>query len=528
MKKLFISLFLGLFALSACGGGSGGSIPIAPSGLSAQLGNVSGELVLSWESVSGATTYNLYWGMSPGVTKDTGTKIENVTNPYAHTSLTNGSSYYYVVTAVNSSGESGISTEASAVPMLNPVGVLDTDFNSVGYVKYENASVVASYGNGMTQDAQGRILVLGDVFIDATGYDIAVWRYNSDGMPDTSFDGDGIVIINNAAGGNNWDKSSYGIAVDAAGKIVIAGFSRNVALKYEVVVIRLTSDGALDPSFGTGGIVRYDRGMGMENYANDMAIDSSGRIVVAGYAGGAEHDDLMLLRLTSSGELDSSFGTGGAVFLDAVPGYSGSVEAKSVVLDASGRIVLSGTVNSNVAGIFRYTDAGVLDTTFNDDGIVTYEGVAGARGDGIVLDDSGRILVSGCIYGSSYCNPSVFRYNENGSLDMTFGTNGITQHDAGFEGYGTDIVLDARNNILFTGGFSTDTFVYTMLLLRLDQNGVLDPSFGTGGVVTYHNLDIVDSWDMGNALAFDSIGRILVAGQTDPYVQWNMMIWRYE
>jgi len=71
---------------------------------------------ISWSSVSGATSYNIYWSTTSGVTKTTGTKITGGTSPYAHTGLTNGTTYYYVVTAVNSYGESSESSQVSATP----------------------------------------------------------------------------------------------------------------------------------------------------------------------------------------------------------------------------------------------------------------------------------------------------------------------------------------------------------------------------------------------------------------------------
>jgi hypothetical protein len=88
--------------------------PSAPTNVSATAGD--GQVTLSWNTVSGATRYNIYWSTSQGVTKMTGTKISNISRPYAHTGLTNGTTYYYVVTAENSYGESDESSEVSAKP----------------------------------------------------------------------------------------------------------------------------------------------------------------------------------------------------------------------------------------------------------------------------------------------------------------------------------------------------------------------------------------------------------------------------
>ena len=118
-----------LTVLAARGGGGGGgsssggggttvSVPSAPGGVSASAGNM--QVTISWSSVSDATSYNIYWLNSSGVTKSTGTKIAGVTSSYTHTSLTNGTTYYYVVTAANSAGESSESSEVSATPTLTP------------------------------------------------------------------------------------------------------------------------------------------------------------------------------------------------------------------------------------------------------------------------------------------------------------------------------------------------------------------------------------------------------------------------
>jgi len=89
------------------------ALPAAPTGFSATGG--SSQVSLSWSPVSGATSYNLYWSTTSGVTKTSGTKIANAVSPYTQTGLAAGTTYYYVVTAVNSAGEGPASAQASAV-----------------------------------------------------------------------------------------------------------------------------------------------------------------------------------------------------------------------------------------------------------------------------------------------------------------------------------------------------------------------------------------------------------------------------
>ena len=88
--------------------------PPAPTGLS--LTTRDRQVILSWDRVERAASYNLYWSLDPGVRIDGGRRIENVTSPYSHTGLTNGSPYYYAVTAVNADGESSLSQEVRGIP----------------------------------------------------------------------------------------------------------------------------------------------------------------------------------------------------------------------------------------------------------------------------------------------------------------------------------------------------------------------------------------------------------------------------
>jgi Tol biopolymer transport system component len=105
--------YSGVFTLRR-GGGTTPGVPSASTGVEATASD--GQVTISWGAVSGATSYNIYYSTTSGVTKTTGTKITGVTSPYTHTGLTNGMTYYYFVTAVNSSGESVESAHVSATP----------------------------------------------------------------------------------------------------------------------------------------------------------------------------------------------------------------------------------------------------------------------------------------------------------------------------------------------------------------------------------------------------------------------------
>lgn len=123
-RMVLLGLMVSLMFMIGCGDSGTPKLSPTPSsgvptGVSAEAEN--SQVTLSWIAVSGATSYNIYWSTTSGVTKSIGPKIANVTTPYAHTGLTNGTTYYYIVTAVTSGGESSESAQVQATPSTNPM-----------------------------------------------------------------------------------------------------------------------------------------------------------------------------------------------------------------------------------------------------------------------------------------------------------------------------------------------------------------------------------------------------------------------
>lgn len=177
-----LSLVLLCVALSGCGD----TRPNPPSGLTAVAGN--GKVTVSWSSGS-ATTYRLYYSTTSGATKG-GTKIDPATSPREVTGLTNGTTYYFTVTAVNSDGESPLSNEVSATPATStppavPTGVTATS-PAVGkanitwiatanatsyYVYYSNISANATKTSGLRTAATSLLTQ------DVTGLAAGTWYF---------------------------------------------------------------------------------------------------------------------------------------------------------------------------------------------------------------------------------------------------------------------------------------------------------------------------------------------------------------
>ena len=155
LKKCFyIVLSLALFM--HCGDtptGTGQSIPEAPGNISVSPCNTSNSV--SWDEVSNAESYNLYWDNESPVTKNS-SKIENVASPYSHTNLTNGTAYYYAVSAVNSAGESLLSRQVSATPFY--VHLEDT--LAVRAILDSNGMVTSPVNEFVLYSDSGRVLCL--------------------------------------------------------------------------------------------------------------------------------------------------------------------------------------------------------------------------------------------------------------------------------------------------------------------------------------------------------------------------------
>ena len=124
-----------------------GSAPTTPTGVTTTTADK--QVTVSWAAVSGATSYNIYWSNTTGVTKTNGTPIAGATSPYIHTALTNGTAYYYVVTAVNSYGETAASSQVSAMPVppvpSAPTGVSVTAGNTQATISWSAVTGATSY-----------------------------------------------------------------------------------------------------------------------------------------------------------------------------------------------------------------------------------------------------------------------------------------------------------------------------------------------------------------------------------------------
>ncbi|WP_330288120.1 calcium-binding protein [Streptomyces sp. NBC_00576] len=332
----------------------------------------------------------------------------------------------------------------------------------------------------------------------------ALTRHNADGTPDTSFGGNGgdaagtvTTLINNMGPNLQWSEANA-VALQADGKIVVVGMSwRDYEDCCWFVVARYNADGTLDNTFSGDGRVFADIPGPTE--ARDVAIDSSGRIVAAGYTGG----NMAVLRLTSDGTPDTTFGGDGTVTANpAGPVLQEGGDGRALALQPDGKIVVGGQVGSTRFdfALMRFNTNGSVDTSFDGDGIVRTDFGAYEAVESLAVQPDGKIVAAG----SSDDRAALARYNANGSLDTSFDGNGqVITPAAGV----ADMALQPDGRIVTAGGSGGN-----FSILRYTTGGSLDSGFGTGGRAT---ADFGGS-DTAYGVKLDSAGRIVAAGAGGP------------
>jgi uncharacterized delta-60 repeat protein len=388
----------------------------------------------------------------------------------------------------------------------NPDGSLDATFGTGGKAQ---GNPRMEEVRALALEPNGQIVVAGTALTN-TFNDFAVSRFNADGSLDANFGNSGMTTIDFGS----VDDIANSLAVQPDGKIVVTGERDdfNGEAPDDFAVARLNTNGTLDPTFGGMGKVITDFGVRGER-ANAVVIQADGQIVVAGTSPtAAEGDDFALARYNKAdGSLDSSFGNGGLVTTDFLTLSTDFVAG--VAAQADGKIVTAGIVIGTQVelGLARYNLDGSLDSSFGSQGEVTTSlGAAGAIAEGVVIQGDGKIVVAVMALGPTGVgtgNVELARFNTDGSLDETFGSGGIAVPgfaNGAFFG-GLALQSDGKVVVVATSGNQQ------MLLARFDTAGNLDPTFaGTGTLNT--NLPLQSS-----GVAIEPDGKILVEGITNTF-----------
>ena len=384
-------------------------------------------------------------------------------------------------------------------------GNLDSRFGTGG-VTVTDFSTTEDYSSAVKVQPDGKIIVAGYSGI-YPDFHAALVRYTSDGRLDSTFGTGGKVV---ATFDSNGDDLSA-IALQADGKIVAAGSIHGTAF----LLARFNADGSLDQTFGNNGKVVTTFG-DRTAAAADVVLQADGKIIAVGVSGAgpySELNDFVLARYNAGGGLDPSFGNGGKVKTHFQGVYNTGSTATCVALQPDGKVVVGGFYKNEGTprqfALTRYNSNGSLDSTFGNSGkVVTFAGSGDAFAAAIVLQNNGRIVLAGYSYTQGH-DFSLAGYNPNGTLDSTFGNGGFMATD--FSGSSDDIayaITMQSDGKLVVGGRTGHYPEFNFAVARYSSDGQPDQSFGTGGKVTTD----LGSTDDGYAVALQRNGMIVLAG----------------
>ena len=360
---------------------------------------------------------------------------------------------------------------------------LDTSFGKSGRVVLDFGEDNYAIAGDLAVQPDGKIVAVGWV-----KGQIGFARLLANGALDPSFGSGGIALT--GFGLQAREAMPPRLALQPDGAIVAVGMAANPGAlgKYDFGVVRVTKGGQLDPAFAQGGSGYFQVGP-KSDVAQDVAVQPDGKLVVAGYSLSADgNSDFAAIRLTPTGGIDTSFGTGGSAVIPMDPD-SGMDSASAVGLTPDGRIVIAGVTARSETGFdvatVRLTTAGALDPSFGGDGRAELALGSGAWQEivrSLLVAPDGSLYVGGSALQPGF-GPSLValtHFTAEGVPDWSalraLGTLEDTSSGIVLAGQTTYLAADSR-----TGGSEREAGV-----LALDASGLPDASFSPGGELLFH------------------------------------------
>ena len=358
---------------------------------------------------------------------------------------------------------------------------------------------------------------------------LAAAALGAQGDLDTSFSGDGKAVLDVDRG------RSDDVVIDQRGRIYVAGrVDGSGGDPRDMAVARLTRSGAPDDSWSGDGVISFDSsGSGEFDDAAAIAIDSRGRVIVAGDAGPGSRRGSRLPGSTRSGGLDHSFGQGDGIRLDNID-VGGSDQLMGLAIDSADRAVVAGSSATGGPAsppqviVGRYTTAGAPDGSFSGDGFDTLDMRPAASLDvaeDVALDSRGRIVIGGRTRPDAGGNDSfdfaAARWTRAGQRDTSFSggdstpgwtivdVSGHSDFDSGF-----GVVVMPGDRPVVAGGSSPVSGGDQAALLRLTKRGGIDQSFSGDGKAFLAFPGV--STTSIEAVALDRLGRLVVGAIPSP------------
>jgi uncharacterized delta-60 repeat protein len=400
-------------------------------------------------------------------------------------------------------------------------GDLDASFGVGGkaMIDFHQSTDIAE---GVALQPDGKLVIVGQTYInnDYSEEDFAVLRLLPDGTPDPTFGVNGRVTTDFPG----LAATASSVVVQPDGRIVVAGGAFPLfTFLGDFVLVRYETDGSLDTSFGTGGIVTTSF-PGQGSYAFDLALQPDGKLVAAGTdfvnfsSQQSSNTDFAVARYNPDGSLDATFGSGGKVTTDF---ELGNDDVFSILVQPDGKLVAVGAATSQVTfydfAAARYLPDGALDTSFGTGGKVhtdfdNPDDTEFDRAQSAALQPDGKIVAAGFTsFDFGVSQPfALVRWDGRGVLDPSFDGDGRQTIDFGSFAQSAWEVLVQPNGKIVTAGFpSTEESDSDFLLARCNPDGSLDTTFSGDGKVR-------TSFGFLNGGAYDAVlqpdGRIVAAG----------------
>ena len=290
---------------------------------------------------------------------------------------------------------------------------------------------------------------------------------------------------------------------------------RHVVVAGDDTLARYNADGTLDETFDGDGLVTT----GLENDScfvdgpNDVALQPDGEIVVVGETDSDASGDVGVVRYTAEGAPDTGFGTDGTGLVTTDIG--GELDlATDVTIDTDGNVVVVARVSADSSldnfSVVRYTPAGSLDPSFGGDGITGFDpGTA----DSVAIDTDGSIVVAGSFqngFVSGKRDFAVWRLLTNGDPDGSFSGDGFVTTDfadvvgpASLDESGADLAIQTDGKIVVVGRGGDE-----LAMARYGTDGTLDTSFRGGGTLT---VDFAGGFDSGHDVGIQTDGKVVAS-----------------
>ncbi|HEX6125768.1 MAG TPA: hypothetical protein VFZ23_10400, partial [Pyrinomonadaceae bacterium] len=351
-------------------------------------------------------------------------------------------------------------------------GDLDPTFGTGGKVYNLPTNFIPA--EDVAIQADGKLVLAGSTLGPDNTQDFAVVRLNANGSPDAGFGTNGLVAI---PFDTNFNENGIAVVVQSDGKIVVAGNVQLGISGWDFGVARLNTNGSLDATYNGGKVKIGVNTLGGDDFVFDMIIQTDDKVVITGTTRPMPHKDIALVRLTTSGTLDSSFNTGRITIA-----FGGSTEDEglALALQPDGNIVIAGSTSGDFC-LIRMTTGGMLDASFNSVGfVVTPIGTQLDRATSVAIQSDGKIVAAGTANSGSFDEFAFARYLSGGQPDLTFDGDGKVTYDIVpmSSDVLSSVLIQADGKIIGVGAGGG-----SYALVRLGSLGALDPTFGTGGKV---------------------------------------------